>query len=69
MTAGGGIFQFGFLAAPNSVFTVLGSADIVAPPAGWAVLGPATEIAPGHDGFSDPQASNPPRRFYRVRSP
>ncbi len=67
VTADGGIFQFGFLAAPNSSFTVLGSPSIAAPNADWALLGPAVEIAPGHYGFSDPQPPNQPRRFYRIQ--
>lgn len=64
-----GPFQFGFLAASNATFTVLGSADIRVAPTNWTVLGAAVEIAPGHYGFSDPQPPNQPQRFYLLRSP
>ena len=35
----------------------------------WSVLGSVTEVSPGQFQFTDPQATNSPRRFYRVRSP
>ena len=34
----------------------------------WA-LGGVTEVSPGQFQFTDLQATNTPRRFYRLRSP
>ena len=36
---------------------------------GLALLGGVTEVADGHFQFTDPQATNYARRFYRVHSP
>ena len=33
------------------------------------MLGPVTEISPGHFQFTDPQGTNNAPRFYGVRSP
>ena len=65
----GGAFQFGFTNTPNSSFTVLASSDVALPPSNWTLLGSVTETSPGQFQFSDPQATNNPQRFYRVRSP
>ena len=65
---GNGAFQFGF-ANPNSNFTVLATSDFTLPLSNWTVLGPATQVSPGHFQFTDSQAANYPIRFYRVRSP
>jgi hypothetical protein len=35
----------------------------------WTALGGVTEISPGQFQFTDPQATNNPRRFYNVRAP
>jgi hypothetical protein len=35
----------------------------------WTVLGVVMELPPGPFQFTDPQATNCPQRFYRVRSP
>lgn len=35
----------------------------------WTLLGAPVELAPGKFQFTDPQATNHPRRFYRVCSP
>ncbi len=35
----------------------------------WTALGAASEAPPGQYQFTDWQATNNPRRFYRVRSP
>jgi hypothetical protein len=64
----GGAFQFAFNNTPFSAFTVLAANDLSLPQR-WTVLGPATEIGPGQFQFTDPQATNNPQNFYRVRSP
>jgi len=35
----------------------------------WALLGPATETAPGVFYFNDPAAANLPQRFYKAGVP
>ena len=64
-----GSFQFAFTNTPSSSFTVLAATNPALSPAGWTVLGGLTEISPGQYQFTDPQATNNPQRFYRVRSP
>jgi WD40 repeat protein len=64
----GGGFQFAFTNTPGASFSVLASANPALPTTNWMALGGATEIAPGQFQFTDPQATNLPSRFYRVRS-
>jgi hypothetical protein len=63
----GGAFQFSFTNIPNSTFTVLASFDVSLPVTNWTALSGVTEPAPGQYRFSE--ATNNPRRFYRVRWP
>ncbi len=63
-----GAFQFTFRNTPGLSFTVLSTADLVAPESEWINLGAASEVSPGHYQFTDATA-NSPVRFYRVRSP
>jgi hypothetical protein len=65
----GGVFQFGFTNVSGAVFTALATTNLSLALSNWTVLGSATEIADGQFQFSDPQATNYPRRFYDVRSP
>ena len=65
----GGAFQFSFTNAPGRTFSVLGTTNLTLPLTNWSGLGGATETAPGQFQFSDPQATNNPLRFYRVRLP
>jgi hypothetical protein len=65
----GGAFQFGFTNLPGFSFTALASTNLQLPFADWTVAGNATEISSGVYQFTDPQATNSPQRFYRVRSP
>ena len=64
-----GAFQFSFGYNSGTSFTVLCAASLSLPVANWTVLGVATEIAPGQFQFTDLQATNSARRFYRLRSP
>lgn len=64
-----GSFQFGFTNNPGAPFTVLMATNPALPLTNWASLGGVTEVLPGQFQFTDPQATNGPRRFYRVRSP
>jgi hypothetical protein len=65
-----GSFQFSFSNPSGSSYSVLASPSITAPVNTWSNLGPATEspTGSGHFQFTDHQATNYPRRFYRVSS-
>jgi Kelch motif. len=62
-------FQFSFTNALNESFSVLGTTNLSLPLSSWTVMGGVTEFPPGRYQFTDPQATNSPQRFYRVRSP
>ena len=64
-----GAFQFGFSNTPGASFSALGATNPTLPASNWSVLGSVTEISSGNYQFTDPQATNNARRFYRVRSP
>jgi hypothetical protein len=64
-----GSFQFSFIHGPGGNFTVLAANDLSLPLSNWTMLGSALEISAGHFQFTDAQAQNQPRRFYRVRFP
>jgi hypothetical protein len=49
--------------------TVLATTNLLLPLTNWTVLGTVTDNPPGQFQFTDPQATNHPLRFYRVRSP
>jgi N-acetylneuraminic acid mutarotase len=69
---GDGSFQFHFHGNLNSTnYRVLASPNAAAPLNTWSNLGPANEMPPGSGQFqfTDRQATNYPRRFYRVSSP
>jgi len=70
-TAPGGVpcFQGAFSSATNADFTVLATTNLALPLADWTVLAPATQCSPGQYQFTDPGATNYPRRFYQVISP
>ncbi len=65
----GGAFQFSFTNTPGVSFTVLSTTNLSLSVTNWSVLGTATDSPPGTFQFTDPQATNGPKRFYRVRSP
>lgn len=62
-------FRFNFASAPGTSNAVFATTNPGNPMNTWAVLNGVVEIAPGWFQFTDPQAANHPRRFYRVRSP
>jgi hypothetical protein len=64
-----GAFQFGFSNTPGASFSALAATNVTLPVSNWSVLGSVTEISSGNYQFTDPQATNNARRFYRVRSP
>jgi hypothetical protein len=49
--------------------TVFAATNSSLPLANWTTLGSATEVSSGQFQFTDPQATNNAKRFYRVRSP
>jgi hypothetical protein len=61
--------QFCFTNSVGALFAVLASTNPVLPLSNWTALGGVTEVAPGQFQFTDPQAANGARRFYRLRSP
>jgi hypothetical protein len=64
-----GAFQFCFTNSVGALFGVLAATNPALPLSNWTPLGGVTEVAPGQFQFTDPQAANTPRRFYRIRSP
>jgi hypothetical protein len=68
---GNGSFQFSFTNLMGASFTVFASTNAAWPLNAWSNLGAAHETPPGSGQyhFTDPQATNYLRRFYRVRSP
>ena len=62
--------QLAFNNSPDGpVFTVLAATNIALPATDWMNLGLAEQTAPGRFRFTDTNAPDFPRRFYRVRSP
>jgi hypothetical protein len=64
-----GSFQFSFTSSTGLITSVLATTNLTLPSIDWIVLGSATEISPGQFQFTDNEAVNCPRRFYRVCSP
>jgi hypothetical protein len=64
-----GAFQFAFTNTSGGTNTVLATTNLLLPLTNWTVLGTVTDSPPGQFQFTDPQATNRPLRFYRVRSP
>ena len=64
-----GAVQFTFTNTSGAFFGLLGATNPALPLSNWASLTGLTEVSPGQFQFTDSQASNNPRRFYRVRSP
>jgi hypothetical protein len=66
---GDGSLRLAFTNNGGAIFSVLASTNAALRLSNWTVLGVAAEVSAGHYQFTDPQATNNPRRFYRVRSP
>jgi hypothetical protein len=62
-------FQFTFSNSVGAVFGVVATTNLSIPFTNWTALGSVTELSPGQFQFTDPQATNNPRRFYKVRAP
>jgi len=65
----GGAFQFSFTNTPGASFCVVTTTNPLLPLSNWTVLCGVPEVSPGQFQFADPQASNTPQCFYRIRSP
>ena len=48
---------------------MLASTNLALPLSNWTAMGGVTEASPGQFQFTDPQATNIPGRFYRLRTP
>jgi hypothetical protein len=66
-----GAFQFSFTNLSSASFTAFAGTNLLAPLNTWTNLGAVLEnpTGSGHFQFTDPQATNHPSRFYRVKSP
>lgn len=66
-----GSFYLAFTNTSSLTFSVLATTNVALSLSNWAVLGSATEtpLGSGQFQFTDPQATNSPQRFYRLRSP
>jgi N-acetylneuraminic acid mutarotase len=61
-------FRFSFESTPGWSFTALVSTNMSLPLSNWAEIGNVMEVSTGKFQFTDPQATNGPQRFYRVRA-
>jgi hypothetical protein len=70
-TLGSGSFQFNLPSLVGGSFTVFATTNLALPFNTWSNLGPVLEtpVGSGVFQFTDTQATNYPRRFYRVSSP
>jgi len=64
-----GTFQLRFTNLSGLSFTVLTTTNLRSAMSNWTVLGAPVETPPGQYQFNDPQSTNRPQSFYRVRSP
>ena len=64
-----GTFQFVWTNTPGSTNVVLLTTNVATVSTNWTVQAGATEVTAGHFQFTDLQATNSTKRFYRVRSP
>jgi len=62
-------FQLRFTNLSGLSFTVLTTTNLRSAMSNWTVLGAPVETPPGQYQFNDPQSTNRPQSFYRVRSP
>ena len=66
---GNGSFQFSFTNTPDATFSVWASTNLTPASSNWTMLGYLTDTSAGQYQFTDAQAVNLGRRFYRVSSP
>jgi hypothetical protein len=64
-----GACQFCFTNTVGALIGVLATTNPALPLSNWTALGGVTEVSPGQFQFTDQQAANSARRFYRIRSP
>jgi uncharacterized delta-60 repeat protein len=64
-----GVFSFAFPYTNGTTFTVLATTNLALPSSNWDALGSTTLFSNGLYRFTDPTATNFPRRFYRLRTP
>jgi hypothetical protein len=67
----GGKFSFSFTNQASATFSVYVSSDPSASSSPWSYVGPAVQspAGSGHFTFTDSEAANSSKRFYRVSSP
>jgi len=65
----GGVFSASFTDAPGASFRAVSTTNLSLPLGTWPVAGSVTELSPGQFQFTDPQATNSPQRYYRIRWP
>ena len=66
---GNGAIQFSFTNTPGATFSVWAATNLAPSPVNWTMLGYVTNTSPGKYQFTDAQATNLARRYYRVSSP
>jgi len=62
-------FRFAFTNSVGALFGVLATTNLTLPLTNWTTLGGVVEVSPGQFQFTDPQATNGTRRFYRTFAP
>jgi GH25 family lysozyme M1 (1,4-beta-N-acetylmuramidase)/N-acetylneuraminic acid mutarotase len=62
-------FHVAFTNVPGTHFTLVSATNVTTALSNWTVAGACLEVSPGEFQITDMQATNSPRRFYRVRSP
>ncbi len=68
-TLSGGVFSASFTNTPGASFRAVATTNLNLPLGTWPVAGSVTEVSPGQFQFTDPQATNGPQRYYRIRWP
>jgi hypothetical protein len=61
--------KINFTNTPGLSFSILTATNLALPANYWTWLGAVSETSPGQFQFTDPLATHPPQRFYRVRWP
>jgi WD40 repeat protein len=62
-------FRFVFTNSVGALFGMLTTTNLALPLSQWKAIGGVVEISPGQFQFTDPQATNGGRRFYRAFVP